>query len=123
MSKSSRSAVASREQAERLLSPQQRHQSTYEQEVAILEERRRAQDEKTARLRALRLAKEAAEAKRPSGSEEQSTPHPVKPRKRSPASASKPRKRSPASASKLRKRSPAPASKLRKRSPAPASRR
>ena len=33
MSKSSRSAVASREHA--LLSPQQRHQSTYEQEVAI----------------------------------------------------------------------------------------
>jgi hypothetical protein len=58
----SKIAVAAREQAEKLLSAQQRHQSTYEQEIAILERHRRAEDEKTARLRALRLAKEAAEA-------------------------------------------------------------
>ena len=78
----SKSAIASRQQAEKLLRPQPPPRSTYEQEVAILEQRRRADDKKTARLRALRLAKEAAEA------QGQSAPAPVKQRKRSPATTS-----------------------------------
>jgi hypothetical protein len=58
MSKSNETAAAS-QQAEKLFRPLPRPQSTYEQKIAILEQQRRAQDEKTARLRALRLAKEA----------------------------------------------------------------
>ena len=78
----SKTAIASRQRAEKLLSPQPPSRSTYEQEVAILEQRRRAEDKKTARLRALRLAKEAAEA------QGQSAPALVKGRKRSPATPS-----------------------------------
>jgi hypothetical protein len=80
MSKSNETAAASR-QAEKLFRPQPRPQSTYEQKTAILEQQRRAQDEKTARLRALRLAKAA-------GGQGQSAPALVKGRKRSPATPS-----------------------------------
>jgi hypothetical protein len=73
---------ALRQQAEKLFRRQPRPQSTYEQKIAILEQRRRAQDEKTARLRALRLAKEAA------GGQGQSTPALVKRRKRFPETTS-----------------------------------
>ena len=78
----SKTAIASRQQAEKLLPPQPPPRSTYEQEVAILERQHRAQDKKTARLRELRLAKEAAEA------QGQSAPAPVKRRKRSTATPS-----------------------------------
>jgi hypothetical protein len=79
MIKPSKIAIASRQQAEKLLRPQPLPRSTYEQEVALLEQHRRAEDKKTARLRALRLAKEAAEA------QGQSAPAPAKQRKQSPA--------------------------------------
>jgi hypothetical protein len=82
MSRSSKSAIAARQEAEKLLPPQPPPRSNYEQEVAILERQHRAQDEKTARLRALRLAKEAAEA------QGQGAPAPIKQRKRSPATTS-----------------------------------
>jgi hypothetical protein len=59
MSEARRAAAV--EKAEKLLSPKP-PQPTYAEEAALLEQQRRAQDEKTARLRALRLAKEAAEA-------------------------------------------------------------
>ena len=61
MSISNETAIAS-QQAEKLFRPQPRPQFPYEQKATVLEQQRRAQDEKTARLRALRLAKEAAEA-------------------------------------------------------------
>ena len=73
---------ALRQQAEKLFRRQPRPQSTYEQKATVLEQQRRAQDEKTARLRALRLAKEAAEA------QGQGAPAPIKQRKRSPATTS-----------------------------------
>jgi hypothetical protein len=69
------------QQAEKLFRPQPRPLFPHEQEIVILEQQRRAQDEKTARLRALRLAKEA-------GGQGQSPPALAKRRKRSPATPS-----------------------------------
>jgi hypothetical protein len=54
---------AARERAEKLWRSQPRPLYPFDQEIALLKQRSRAQDEKTARLRALRLAKEAEEAK------------------------------------------------------------
>jgi hypothetical protein len=48
------------QKAEKLLRPKPQ-QSTFADEAAALDKQRRSEDEKTARLRALRLAKEAAE--------------------------------------------------------------
>jgi hypothetical protein len=62
MSVADKSAAISRQQAEKILGG--KAQPTYADEVTALEKQRRADDEKTARLRALRLAKEAVEAAR-----------------------------------------------------------
>jgi len=59
VSEAKKSAAIQR--AERLLKPKP-PEPTYNEVTAELENRRRAENEKTARLRALRLAKEAAEA-------------------------------------------------------------
>ena len=59
MSEAKKSAAIQR--AEQLLKPKP-PEPTYNEVTAELENRRRAENEKTARLRALRLAKEAAEA-------------------------------------------------------------
>ena len=59
MSEAKKSAAIRR--AEKLLKPKP-PEPTYNEVTAELENRRRAENEKTARLRALRLAKEAAEA-------------------------------------------------------------
>ena len=53
--------AAAIQRAEKLLKPKP-PEPTYNELAAELENRRRAENEKTARLRALRLAKEAAEA-------------------------------------------------------------
>ena len=62
MSVADKSAAISRQQAEKILGG--KAQPTYADEATALEKQRRADGEKTARLRALRLAKEAAEAER-----------------------------------------------------------
>ena len=59
MSEAKKSAAIRR--AEKLLKPKP-PEPTYNEVTAELENRRRAENEKTARLRALRLAKEAVEA-------------------------------------------------------------
>ena len=59
MSEAKKSAAIQR--AEKLLKPKP-PEPTHNEVVVELENRRRAENEKTARLRALRLAKEAAEA-------------------------------------------------------------
>ena len=55
MSDTNKSAAMSRQKAEKLLGG--KPAPTYADEAAALEKQRRADDEKTARLRALRLAK------------------------------------------------------------------
>jgi hypothetical protein len=62
MSVMDKSAAIFRQKAEKLLGG--KAEPTCADEAAALEKQRRADDEKTARLRALRLAKEAAEAER-----------------------------------------------------------
>jgi hypothetical protein len=59
VSEADKSAAIQR--AEKLLKPKP-PEPKYSEIAAALEKRRRAENEKTARLRALRLAKEAAEA-------------------------------------------------------------
>ena len=60
MSITDKSAAISRQEAEKVLGG--KAEPTHADEATTLEKQRRADDEKTARLRALRLAKEAAEA-------------------------------------------------------------
>jgi hypothetical protein len=78
----SKTAAASRQQAEKPTRPQPRPQSTYAHELAILDEQRRAEDKKTARLRALRLAKEEATAKEEAEAKERTELAGAKRRKR-----------------------------------------
>ena len=60
MSITDKSAAISRQEAEKVLGG--KAEPTYADEATTLEKQRRADDETTARLRALRLAKEAADA-------------------------------------------------------------
>jgi hypothetical protein len=62
MSVADKSAAISRQAAEKVLGG--KAEPTNADEATALEKQRRADDEKTARLRALRLAKEAVEAAR-----------------------------------------------------------
>jgi hypothetical protein len=62
MSVTDKLAAISRQRAEKVLGG--KAEPIYADEATALEKQRRADDEKTARLRALRLAREAAEAER-----------------------------------------------------------